>query len=148
MTEARWRVLELRGDAEALEAQAAALRSEMVGEMAGMRAAGMTVQEIGDACGYSKQAVSQLLRRRDARAWGTVRPISDAVRPARSWLAEQAESFQLARFAQEERAGAASLGYSPEERAFYGDTSLPTAELVEDRLTWQDWVRRAGAPSR
>lgn len=139
------RVLELRGEAEALEAQANALRAEMAGVLQAMRDAGLTVQQVGDATGYSKQAVSQILRRRDARAWGPLPVMADAEGSGKGWLARQASEFQLARHAQEERAARASLGYSAEGRAFYGDPSLPTADLVEERLTWSDWVRHAGA---
>lgn len=129
--------LALLCEAQEHEQRAADLRAQAAQVIARMRADGMTVAAIGDMIGVSKQRVSQLLAKADRQGWGTVEPrkISGG-----NWLQQQASEFQLARMAQEQRAEAASLGYSAEMAGFYGDPSQPTAEITEQRITWRDWI--------
>jgi hypothetical protein len=140
------RILLLQGEARRLEQEA---RNCLAHVDAAILEALETTSgaELAEATGQTRQNIHRRATAARAAGWGGPLPISAARRDSQSWLARQAEDFQLARIAQERRADAYSLGYAEEGRAFYGDPSLAAADESEQRLTWKDWVRHSAERS-
>lgn len=114
----RDRILELRAERASLEARLSAISDEVDGCVEVLLADGWSGSDVAKLCGWSKQRVSQLRKRVEARTaaeWGAYR-LSPAER-RRAAL----DAFAFARDAQEARAERYSLGYAEERRAFFGD---------------------------
>lgn len=115
--------------AERALARATQARDEAIADF--LFAGEYTHAQIAEVFGVTRQRVGQLAKR--------INVTPTKVTKADAWKDAQ-EAYRVARHAQQSRAESYSHGYAEETRAFFGDESLPQADVTEQRLSYRDFV--------